>query len=44
MQDYPYAPRNTFGDEIEAIENATFLSEEEKVGVFSENSRALFQG
>lgn len=41
MQDYPYAPRNTFQYEIEAIENATVLSEGEKIGVFSENSRAL---
>lgn len=43
MQDYPYAPRNTFEYEIEAIENAAFLSEGEKIGVFSQNSKALFQ-
>ena len=41
VQDFPYAPRNTFEYEIEAINNVTFLSEREKAGVFSENSRAL---
>lgn len=43
LQDFPYAPRNTFDYEIEAINNATFLSGEEKAGVFAENSRDLFQ-
>lgn len=43
MQDFPYAPRNTVEYELEAINNATFLSEGEKAGVFSENSRTLFQ-
>lgn len=42
MQGFPYAPRNTFGTEIEAVGNATFLSDEEKDGMFEGNSRGLF--
>ena len=42
LQDYPYAPPFTFALEIQAIENATFLSAAEKEGVFATNSQTLF--
>jgi hypothetical protein len=33
----------TYGFEIGAIRNATFLTEEEKEGIFEGNSRAIFE-
>lgn len=43
LQDFPYAPPSTFRYEIEAIGNATFLTGDEKDGVFEGNSEALYE-
>ncbi|KAL1583304.1 hypothetical protein WHR41_07892 [Cladosporium halotolerans] len=40
--DFPYAPNYTYAYEIAAIDNASFLSSEEKAAMYGSNYRALF--
>ncbi|KAK4893012.1 hypothetical protein LTR27_008549 [Elasticomyces elasticus] len=40
--DFPYAPSFSYGFEIAAIQNATFLTAAEKTALFSGNSKSIF--
>ncbi|KAK5709064.1 hypothetical protein LTR17_020127 [Elasticomyces elasticus] len=40
--DFPYAPSFSYGFEIAAIQNATFLTAAEKTALFSGNSESIF--
>ncbi|KAK5689429.1 hypothetical protein LTR97_012903 [Elasticomyces elasticus] len=40
--DFPYAPSFSYGFEIAAIQNATFLTAAEKTALFSSNSESIF--
>ncbi|KAI3488073.1 hypothetical protein L1887_47951 [Cichorium endivia] len=42
IQDFPYAPNYTYAYEIAAIDNASFLSTEEKAAMYGSNYKALF--
>jgi hypothetical protein len=42
LQDFPYAPSPViYARETAAIENATFLTDNEKAGLFHENVKAV---
>ncbi|TKA53781.1 hypothetical protein B0A55_12105 [Friedmanniomyces simplex] len=41
--DYPCASAFSYGFEVEAVENATFLTADEKAGLFESNSRSIFE-
>lgn len=43
-QDYPYSPSYTYAGSIGAITDATFITAEQKQGLFRSNTEALFGG
>jgi hypothetical protein len=43
-QDFPYEPAPLYGPSIAAVENASFLTNAEKMAIFKANAEHLFDG